>query len=53
MSWAVHSAWMWLLMVTGTVGFWVLVALAARAIIAGGRPDEAPPTDAPLPHRKP
>jgi putative membrane protein len=37
---------MWLLMLAGTVGFWVLVALTVRALVGGGRPTRRPTTDA-------
>jgi putative membrane protein len=37
---------MWLLMLAGTVGFWVLVALTVQALIGGGRPDPTPAPDA-------
>jgi len=33
-----NAWWMWLLMVAGTVGFWVLVAVTVRALLDDRRP---------------
>ena len=43
--------WMWGLMLVGTIGFWLLVAYAVRAVILGRRPEgdtPAPRTAEPL-----
>ena len=34
-----NSWWMWLLMVAGTVGFWVLVVVTVKALLDDRRPD--------------
>ncbi|GAA6524977.1 SHOCT domain-containing protein [Intrasporangium sp. DVR] len=36
--------WMWLLMLIGTIGFWVLVAYVVRAVILGRRPEDGAST---------
>lgn len=35
MGWVGTGGWMWLLMASGTVAFWVLVALTVRALVGG------------------
>ena len=35
--------WMWVLMLTATVGFWVLVALAVQALLTDRRTDRNAP----------
>jgi putative membrane protein len=37
MGWAGTNGWMWLLMATATIGFWVLVALTVRALVGSSR----------------
>jgi putative membrane protein len=32
---------MWVLMLLGTVGFWLLVAYVVRAVVVGRRPDDS------------
>lgn len=35
--------WMWVLMLLGTVGFWLLVAYVVRAVVVGRQPDAPAP----------
>ncbi len=42
-GWYGGGWWMWVLMLLGTVGFWLLVAYVVRAVVVGRRPEGSAP----------